>query len=166
MLKNGKPNKLASQLLPHPVWEAVEPIIPNLRPNRKTPQGRKPVPHREALSGILFVLRTGVSWEELPLELGWGTGMTCWRRVRALQKAKAWPKIVQVLANLLPDGQEIPFDRMKDFRPRGPRKKRQPEGNEPTSNGAAAKGKKRNNPPKSGRLPAGRSKQEPGSRTC
>jgi len=141
MLKNGKQGKLAVQILPGPVWEAIEPLIPNLRPNPKNHQGRKPVPHREALSGILYVLRTGVSWEELPLDLGWGTGMTCWRRVRALQKARVWPKIVQILVKQLPDGPEIPFDRMKDFRPRGPRKKRQADQDEKAPRKVASKGK-------------------------
>lgn len=124
MAKSDVTARLAVQYLPGPVWEMVEPLIPNLRANPKTTIGRKPVPHREALSGILYVLRMGVSWEELPLELGWGTGMTCWRRVRALQKAKVWPKIVKVLAANLPDGATIPFDRMAEFRPRGPRVKK------------------------------------------
>lgn len=164
MSKNGKPHKWAGQLLPRPVWDVVEPLIPNLRANRKNLQGRKPVPHREALSGILYVLRTGVSWEELPLDLGWGTGMTCWRRVRALQKAKAWPKIVQVLATHLPDGPEIPFDRMKDFRPRGPRKKRPAEENGPTANGVASNGKKKTGNVKIGRSNNGQVARRAGAR--
>lgn len=159
MSKNGRQDKLAVQLLPGPVWEAVEPLIPSLRPNPKNYQGRKPVPHREALSGILYVLRTGVSWEELPLELGWGTGMTCWRRVRALQKAKAWPKIVQVLANQLPDGPEIPFDRLKDFRPRGPRKKRPANQDETIPRKVARKRKKKTGLSGEGFSPNGQEKK-------
>jgi transposase len=124
MAKNDKTAKLAVQLLPNSVWEMVKPLIPSLRQNPKTTIGRAPVPHREALSGILYVLRMGVSWEDLPLDLGWGTGMTCWRRVRALQKAKVWSKVVKVLAANLPDGQIIPFDRMSEFTPRGPRVKK------------------------------------------
>lgn len=32
------------------------------------------------LQGVLFVLFTGIGWEDLPQELGFGSGMTCWRR--------------------------------------------------------------------------------------
>jgi transposase len=136
MAKSDATARLAVQYLPSHVWEMVEPLIPNLRANPKTTIGRKPVPHREALSGILYVLRMGVSWEDLPLELGWGTGMTCWRRVRALQRAKVWPKIVKVLAANLPDGATIPFDRMSEFRPRGPRVKKKAKKNS-RSNGVS-----------------------------
>src|SRR5215831_8258371 len=45
--------------------------------------GRKPVDDRKALTGILFVLKTGIPWEDLPVEMGCGCGMTCWRRLQA-----------------------------------------------------------------------------------
>ena len=53
------------------------------------------------LSGILFVLYTGIPWEFLPQELGFGSGMTCWRRLRDWQQAGMWQRLhEQLLAEL------------------------------------------------------------------
>jgi transposase len=59
---------------------AIEPLLPPERPRPKG--GRKLVPDRPALTGILFVLLSGIPWEMLPTEMGCGSGMTCWRRLR------------------------------------------------------------------------------------
>jgi transposase len=58
----------------------VEPLLP-VRERRFRYPGRKRLPDREALQGILFVLHTGISWTHLPVELGFGSGVTCWRRL-------------------------------------------------------------------------------------
>jgi transposase len=63
------------------LWSLVEPLLPT--PGPKKVQGRPRVPDRQALCGILFVLHTGIQWEYLPQELGFGSGMTCWRRLAA-----------------------------------------------------------------------------------
>jgi transposase len=55
--------------------------------------GRKPLDDRKVLQGILFVLHTGIGWEQLPQELGFGCGMTAWRRLRPWQQAAVWPKL-------------------------------------------------------------------------
>ncbi len=44
--------------------------------------GPKPIPDRSCPQGVLFVLHTGIGWEDLPQELGFGSGMTCWRLER------------------------------------------------------------------------------------
>ncbi|WP_328478619.1 transposase [Actinoplanes sp. NBC_00393] len=49
--------------------------------------GPRPVPDRQCLQGILFVLHTGIGWEDLPQELGFGSGMTCWRRLHRWTEA-------------------------------------------------------------------------------
>ena len=64
------------------LWERIEPLLPR-RERRFRYSGRKPFDDRLALQGILFVLRTGIGWEHLPQELGFGCGMTAWRRLRA-----------------------------------------------------------------------------------
>jgi transposase len=46
------------------------------------------------LSGILFVLSTGIAWRRLPQELGFGSGMTCWRRLRDWQQAGVFERVV------------------------------------------------------------------------
>jgi transposase len=52
---------------------------------------------RKVLCGILFVLHTGIRWEFLPQELGFGSGMTCWRRLRDWHEAGVWDRLYQEL---------------------------------------------------------------------
>src|SRR6185295_15289977 len=74
---------MAAALLPNTLWELIEPLLP-LPPSR--PNGGRPrVSDRACLTGILFVLRSGIPWQMLPQELGCGSGMTCWRRLRDWQ---------------------------------------------------------------------------------
>lgn len=52
------------------------------------PRGGRPrVEDRAALTGTLFVLRSGLPWEMLPAEMGCDAGMTCWRRLRDWHEA-------------------------------------------------------------------------------
>jgi transposase len=78
------------------LWERVEPLLPR-RERRFRYPGRKPLGDRQVLSGILFVLHTGIAWEHLPQELGFGSGMTCWRRLHAWQEAGVWDRLHEVL---------------------------------------------------------------------
>ena len=59
---------MASPLVPDELWEVVEPLIPKVERRYRHP-GRKRIPDRRALTGILFVLKTGIPWEELPQEI-------------------------------------------------------------------------------------------------
>ncbi|MFJ3189437.1 IS5 family transposase [Streptomyces halstedii] len=78
------------------LWEWIEPLLPK-RERRFRYPGRKPVPDRQVLCGILFVLHTGIQWEHLPQELGFGSGMTCWRRLRDWNEAGVWQQLHEVL---------------------------------------------------------------------
>ena len=90
---------MAKPLLTDELWTRIEPLLP---PERPKPKGGRPrVPDRAALTGILFVLRTGLQWELLPQEMGCGSGMTCWRRLRDWHAAGVWKKIWRVLLDEL-----------------------------------------------------------------
>jgi transposase len=65
----------------------VEPLLPPSPPRRFRNPGRKPIGPRLCLTRILFVLETGIQWEEPTLGMGFGSGITCWRRLRARQEA-------------------------------------------------------------------------------
>lgn len=78
------------------LWKRIEPLLPKRERRFKYP-GRKPVPDRQVLCGILFVLQTGIQWEHLPQALGFGSGMTCWRRLRDWNEAGVWQRLHEVL---------------------------------------------------------------------
>ena len=63
--------------------------------------GRPPLPPRAALTGIIFVLKSGIPGEVLPQERGCGSGMTCWRGLRDWQEAGVWERLHRVLLNRL-----------------------------------------------------------------
>src|SRR5881394_1134682 len=98
-------------LLPDDLWEFIEPFLPLPKRRRFRHPGRKPIDDRCCLTGILFVLRTGIPWEYLPLEMGCGSGVTCWRRLRDWQKAGVWEKLHRVLLERLNQAREIDWER-------------------------------------------------------
>src|SRR6266566_3021873 len=79
---------MSTPLLPDALWKLTRPMLPSAP--RRPKGGRPRLPDRACLSGILFVLRSGIPWEMLPQELGCGSGMTCWRRLRDWQEAGIW----------------------------------------------------------------------------
>jgi transposase len=86
---------MAKPLLTDELWEVLEPVLPKWTPS---PKGGHPrLDDRKALTGILFVLKTGLPWEDLPREMGCGCGMTCWRRLRDWQADGTWDKLHGVL---------------------------------------------------------------------
>jgi transposase len=101
----GKP------ILDDRLWEIIEPLLPPPKRRRRRYPGRKPIGHREALSAILFVLKTGLPWEHLPQELGWGSGMTAWRRLDAWQKKGVWKQVHAALLAHLHGADQIDWSR-------------------------------------------------------
>ncbi|MFJ3229286.1 IS5 family transposase [Streptomyces sp. NPDC086783] len=69
------------------LWAVIEPLLPKVERRVRHP-GRKRHPDRLVFQGILFVLHTGIAWEHLPQELGFGSGMTCWRRLAEWTEAE------------------------------------------------------------------------------
>nr|WP_234437096.1 IS5 family transposase [Streptomyces sp. NBRC 110468] len=91
------------------LWSLVEPLLPV--PGPKLVEGRPRVPDRQALCGILFVLHTGIQWEYLPQELGFGSGMTCWRRLAAWNEAGVWDRLHVLLLEKLPSKDQLDWSR-------------------------------------------------------
>lgn len=90
---------MAKELVTDELWERIEPHLP---PEPPKPKGGRPrVPDRACLTGIVFVLKSGIPWEYLPQEMGCGAGMTCWRRLRDWQRAGVWQKIWCALLDAL-----------------------------------------------------------------
>ena len=77
---------MAKPFVSDELWELVEPVIPPVERRHRFP-GRKRIDDRKVLTGILFVLQTGIPWEYLPQEMGCGSGMTCWRRLKVPQRS-------------------------------------------------------------------------------
>lgn len=95
---------MAIALLDDELLRLVEPLLP-VRKRRFHHPGRKRLDDRRTLSGILFVLRTGIAWQQLPQELGYGSGMTCWRRLKEWQQAGVFQALHErLLANFAPPG--------------------------------------------------------------
>ena len=92
------------------LWELVEPLLPQ-RERRFRYPGRKRLSDREALQGILFVLHTGIAWMHLPQELGFGSGVTCWRRLDEWQRAGVWERLHAELLSRLRAADEIEWSR-------------------------------------------------------
>ena len=101
---------MARQLVSDQLWGFVEPLIPRV-PRRHRFPGRKRVDDRKVLTGILFVLRTGIPWEYLPQEMGCGSGVTCWRRLREWQEAGVWQRLHELLLAKLNEADLIDWSR-------------------------------------------------------
>jgi transposase len=96
--------------VPDGLWERIEPLLPR-KPRRFRYPGRKPLDDRLALQGILLVLHTGIGWEHLPQELGFGCGMTAWRRLRAWQQAGVWERLHELLLAELHAADQLEWER-------------------------------------------------------
>jgi transposase len=92
------------------LWELVEPLLPKQERRFRYP-GRKRFPDRLALQGILFVLHTGIAWTHLPQELGFGSGVTCWRRLDEWQRAGVWERLHLLLLSRLRAAGELGWSR-------------------------------------------------------
>lgn len=102
---------MAKPLIDDALWNMIEPLLPKAKPRRFDHPGRKPVEARAALTGILFVLRSSIPWRMLPLEMGCGSGSTCWRRLRDWQKAGVWERLRRLLLDQLQQAHQLDWSR-------------------------------------------------------
>ena len=84
---------MSQALIDDDLWIRIEPLLPKRRRRNRRYAGRKPIPDRAVLTGILFVLRSGLPWNMLPREMGCGSGTTCWRRLVRWQRAGVWKRL-------------------------------------------------------------------------
>ena len=98
---------MARSLLDDELWSLIEPLLPPPKPRRFKYPGRKPLSPRKVLTGILFVLKTGIPWEDLPREMGCGSGMSCWRYLQRWQQAGVWNKVHKALLDRLRADEQI-----------------------------------------------------------
>ena len=97
---------MSMRLIDDALWARIEPLLPKPPRRRFKRMGRPRVADRAALTGILFILRSGIPWQMLPKEMGCGSGSTCWRRLVSWQRAGVWRRLhVALLAELRQRGQ-------------------------------------------------------------
>src|SRR3954467_1571751 len=91
------------------LWALVAPLLP---PEPPKPKGGRPrVAERAALPGSILVLKSGIPWEMLPQEMGCGSGVTCWRRLRDWQEAGVWDRLHRALLDRLGEADQIDWSR-------------------------------------------------------
>jgi transposase len=100
---------MAKELVSDELWEVIEPLLPEEPPKPKG--GRPRIDDRAALTGILFVLKSGIPWEMLPQEMGCGSGMSCWRRLKEWQEAGVWEELHRKLLDRLGKAGRIEWER-------------------------------------------------------
>jgi transposase len=100
---------MAKKLVTDELWETIEPLLPPEPP--KSQGGRLRIDDQAALTGIVFVLKSGIPWEMLPQEMGCGSGMTCWRRLKEWQEAGVWERLHRVLLDRLGEAEQIDWER-------------------------------------------------------
>jgi transposase len=94
-----------SKLVSDALWAKVKGLLP---PEPPKPKGGRPrVGDRAALTGIVFVLKTGIQWRELPWEMGCGSGVTCWRRLRDWQQSGVWDRLHELLLEQLQGAKKL-----------------------------------------------------------
>jgi transposase len=109
------------------IWSRLEPLIVERYPATHH-TGRSRLADRQVLTGILFVLSTGISWAHLPKELGCGSGMTCWRRLREWNDNGVWAELCRTLADELQGANRIDWARARlDPSEPAPRRRARPQ---------------------------------------
>ena len=102
---------MARQPVSKELWRQLQPLIPAFTPSVKGGARKLTVSDEVALNGILFVLQTGIPWEDLPQALGYGSGMTCWRRLRDWNANGVWQKLHLAMLVRLREHDQIDWSR-------------------------------------------------------
>lgn len=101
---------MSKSLVSDELWATIAPLLPTEPPKPKGGRPRR-ISDRAALTGILFVLKSGIPWEMLPQKMECGSGMTCWRRLRDWQPAGVWTRLHHVLLQRLQTAGRLDWER-------------------------------------------------------
>src|ERR671936_2751660 len=101
---------MQTALVDDELWGSIQPLLPR-RTRRYRHPGRRRLDDRKVLNGIVFVLTTGIAWQRLPQELGYGSGMTCWRRLHEWQQAGVFQRRHQLLLTRLRQADRLDLSR-------------------------------------------------------
>lgn len=101
---------MARPILDDALWERIEPLLP-VKERRFRYPGRKRLSDRQVLTGILYVLKTGIPWAYLPQEMNCGSGVSCWRRLREWHEAGVWQQLHEALLAELRGQDKIDWER-------------------------------------------------------
>ena len=85
-------------------WAKIQPLLPPL-PRRKDGRGRPWAEDRKCLEGILWILRSGARWQDLPDEFPHPS--TCWRRLRDWEEQDVWLNIWRAFLSELNERQQL-----------------------------------------------------------
>jgi transposase len=100
---------MSKPLVPDELWALIEPLLPK---HPYVPGIGKPrVSDRICLTGIVFVLKTGLPWEDFPQEMGC-CGMTLWNRLNEWREAGVWDQLHRLLLDQLRGAEQIDFSRV------------------------------------------------------
>jgi transposase len=99
-----------AELVSDVLWKQIEPLLPP-EPEPSPKGGRPRVLNRQALTGIVFVLKTGIPWQALPKEMNCGSGSTCWRRFAEWTQLAVWSKLHAFLLTALGKAGAIHLER-------------------------------------------------------
>jgi transposase len=156
---------MAGSLVPDDLWAAISPLLP---PDPPRPKGGRPrVPNRAALTGIIFVLRTGIQWRDVPAGMGC-SGKTCWRRLIGWHEAGVWVALHRTLLERLRGADRLDWRRASldsaSVRAKGGRGDRaQPDGQRQSGHQATPGRRRRGHPARRGHQP-GQPARQPDAR--
>jgi transposase len=100
---------MSSKLLPDELWNEIEPLFPEYE---ASPQGgRPPKEARRVLKAVLFVLKTGIGWKDLPTEAFGVSYKTCVRRLDEWTAQGVWQRIHELFLAKLRGADQLDWSR-------------------------------------------------------
>jgi transposase len=93
---------MSEPILSEQLWQRIEPLLPKQKKRRNVQYaGRKRVEARKVMTGIIFVLKTGVPWKSLPATSDFPSGHTCRRRLLEWDRRGVWRRLWQSILSEL-----------------------------------------------------------------